>query len=141
MDVVGMKETIEQMLIRHEGLRLKPYHCTSGKLTIGVGRNLDDVGIDRVEAILLLNNDIHKCEEDLDENIGWWRNLNPERQNVLIDMCFNLGINGLLKFKNTLALIECGKYKEAANAMLQSKWAFQVGNRAIELSKIMEGEE
>jgi lysozyme len=59
------------------------------------------------------------------------------RQNVLADMCFNLGIGGLLSFKNTLAMVEHGKYEEAAAAMLQSKWATQVGQRAIELSEMM----
>jgi lysozyme len=135
-----MTETIEQMLIRHEGLRLKPYRCSAGKLTIGVGRNLDDRGITKEEALLMLAHDINDCMEDLSNNIPWCSTLSENRQYVLIDMCFNLGIGGLMGFKNTLKLIREGKYKEAAKAMLQSKWASQVGNRAVELSKIMAGE-
>ncbi len=134
-----MNETVEQMLIRHEGLRLKPYHCTSGKLTIGIGRNLDNVGISKEEALILLGNDIERCHSSLNLNLPWWIRLDEKRKLVLIDMCFNMGIVGLLGFKTTLSLIKDGKYKEAAKAMLESKWAEQTGNRATELSKIMEG--
>lgn len=126
---------IEDDLIRDEGLRLKPYKCTAGKTTIGVGRNLDDVGITKEEALILLRNDIERCKKDLDKNIPWWKNLTDNRQNALINMTFNLGINGLLGFKNTLELIRTGQYDKAANNALQSKWAEQVKDRAKRIAE------
>ena len=129
---------VKEQLIRHEGLRLKPYHCTAGKLTIGVGRNLDDCGISKPEAMVLLDNDILCCETELLEHLpAIYAGLNDTRKAVLVSMCFNLGISGLLGFKNTLAFISDGDFERAANNMLASKWAKQVGLRAIELSEQM----
>ena len=131
-------ERIKEQLVRHEGLRLKPYRCTAGKLTIGIGRNLDDCGISQTEAYVLLENDIHICEKQLLEEIPEIYNaLDEVRKSVLLNMCFNLGIGGLLEFNNTLAFIAAGDWERAANGMLASKWAKQVGRRAIELSELM----
>ena len=129
---------IKSQLVRHEGLRLKPYRCTAGKLTIGVGRNLDDCGISQKEAYALLDNDIQNCEQQLlDEIPVIYSALDEVRQSVLLNMCFNLGLKGLLGFNNTLAFIASGDWERAANGMLASKWAKQVGFRAIELSEMM----
>ena len=128
---------LKKMLIRHEGLRLKPYYDSVGKLTIGVGRNLDDVGITEDEAEMMLTNDIDRTIYDLNTHLPWWNILDEIRQMVMVDMCFNLGIFGLLTFKNTLAAIKQGDYSEASILMLESKWAEQVGNRAWELSEMM----
>jgi lysozyme len=130
-------ETVKQRLKTEEGLRLKPYRCSEGKLTIGYGRNIQDVGISKEEAEILLQNDINKTIQDLDKYIPWYKTLSENRQVVLIDMCFNLGLSEFLKFKNTLALIQKGDYLAASKAMLQSKWAKQVGKRALELSEMM----
>ena len=131
-------ERIKEQLVRHEGLRLKPYHCTAGKLTIGYGRNLDDCGISQTEAYVLLKNDIQNCEKQLlDEIPEIYNGLDEVRKSVLLNMCFNMGIKGLLSFKNTLAFIKAGDWERAANGMLASKWAKQVGKRAIELSEMM----
>ena len=131
-------ERIKEQLVRHEGLRLKPYRCTSGKLTIGIGRNLDDRGISQTEAYVLLENDIQNCEMQLvDEIPEIYNTLDEVRKSVLLNMCFNLGIGGLLEFNNTLAFIAAGDWERAANGMLASKWAKQVGMRAIELSEMM----
>lgn len=132
---------IKEMLIKHERLMLKPYKDSVGKLTIGVGRNLDDVGIFEDEADLMLKNDIDRCIHDLNYHLTWWNDLDEVRQMVLVDMCFNLGIYGLLGFKNTLESIKTGDYEKASEQMLQSKWATQVHGRAIELSKMMKGGE
>lgn len=129
---------LKQQLLRHEGLRLKPYRCTAGKLTIGVGRNLEARGISQQEADMLLENDILDCERQLLDSIPMvYEGLNETRQNVLINMCFNLGLKGLLNFKNTLSHIEAGDWERAANGMLASRWAKQVGLRAIELAEQM----
>ena len=124
-------------LTRDEGLRLKPYRDTVGKLTIGIGRNLDDVGISQDEAMHLLDNDIARTTAALDKAIPWWRSLNDVRQRVVVNMAFNLGVAGLLGFKNTLAAMKAGRYADAAGGMLASKWATQVGERAKRLADMM----
>jgi len=126
-------ELIEQ-LKRHEGFRSKPYLCTAGKLTIGYGRNLDDVGISKTEAEQLLKNDIQKCIEQLHARFPVVERLDTVRFDCLINMCFNLGITRLSKFKKMWAALENNEYKRASEEMLDSKWARQVGVRAQELA-------
>jgi lysozyme len=134
----SLLQKVKVQLLRHEGMKLKPYRCPAGKLTIGIGRNLDANGISQKEAFVLLENDILRCESQLMDHIPIaYSDLNDNRKSVLLNMCFNLGISGLLEFKNTLAFIGAGDYERAANNMLASRWAKQVGRRAIELSKLM----
>jgi lysozyme len=121
----------------HEGERLKPYRCTAGKLTIGIGRNLEDRGITAEESAYLLGNDIDHHWRELLRALPWVASLDSVRQRVLLDMAFNLGITGMLGFKNTLATIQAGNYQRGAEMMLQSKWAGQVGQRAVRLSRMM----
>lgn len=128
-----------QQLIDHEGLRLKPYRDTVGKLTIGVGRNLDDVGITESEARTLLENDISTVCRELDRALPWWRDLSEPRQRALADMAFNLGTPRLLGFKRMIAALERKDYEEAANEMLLSQWADQVKSRAVRLAAAMRG--
>jgi len=124
-------------LIRDEGMELKVYKDTTGHLTIGVGRNLDANGISANEAMVMLANDIHKCRHQLQEHLSIYSKLDDVRQDVLLNMCFNLGITGLLKFKNMIASLECGNYIQASKDMLDSLWAEQVGERALRLSITM----
>lgn len=131
------RDKLTAQLLADEGLRLKPYKCTAGKTTIGVGRNLDDVGITRAEAMAMLDNDIDNCARDLDRALPWWRDMDDARRNVLLNMCFNLGIRRLLGFKNTLSLMQAKRYDAAAAAMLDSRWADQVGMRAARLARTM----
>ena len=134
----ALMNRIKAQLVRHEGLKLKPYRCTAGKLTIGIGRNLDDCGISQKEAYAMLERDILDCEQRLiDEIPEIYNNLDEVRQSVLLNMCFNLGIKGLMGFKTTLSFIAAGDWERAANNMLASKWAKQVGRRAIELAEMM----
>lgn len=128
---------LKVQLVKHEGLRLKPYRDTVGKLTIGVGRNLDDVGISKDEAAMMLDADITKVDQALGNALPWWDALDDVRQRVLANMAFNLGVLGLLKFKRTLARVAAGDYSAAADEMLSSKWAAQVGARATELAAMM----
>lgn len=124
-----------------EGRRSKPYRDTVGKMTIGVGRNLDDVGLSDDEIDLLLKNDVRRAVSLLDRNTPWWRGMDGARQEVLVNMCLNMGWGdgrkGLSSFINTLAKMKAGDYAGAADGMLQSKWAGQVGNRAKRLAKVM----
>lgn len=134
---------LRAQLIQDEGLRLKSYRDSVGKLTIGVGRNLDDVGISESEALMMLENDIERACADLDSKLPWWRGMSDARQEVLANLCFNMGIgrsdppHGLLSFRNTLAVMERGDYEAAANGMGASKWATQVGVRATRLIEMM----
>jgi lysozyme len=136
-----MNQANEAALVRqielHEGTRLKPYRCTAGKLTIGVGRNLEDRGISLSEARILLANDLADVRNGLRNALPWVAQLDDVRQRVLIDMAFNLGIQGLLAFKRTLEAVRQGQYQQAAAMMLQSRWATQVGQRAQRLSRMM----
>lgn len=132
--------SILQRLLEHdEGLRLKPYRDTEGKMTIGIGRNLDDVGISEAEAMVLLANDIARTQADLDRLVPWWRTLDDVRQEVLVDMGFNLGVPKLATWHITLGYVQGGHYAWAAAEMLRSQpWASQVGARAQELATMME---
>ncbi len=129
---------IDQLLIYHEGLKLKPYMDGRNKLTIGAGRNLEDLGISKEEALLLLHNDIDRVGRELDKSLPWWRKLSDVRQKVLISMAFNLGMGRLLQFNRMLSALQDGDYTAAAEEMLSSLWAKQVGTRAIELADMME---
>ena len=131
-------DLLVNQLIQEEGLRLKPYQDTVGKWTIGIGRNLTDRGISESEAYTMLHNDIRECEARLDMNLPFWRQLSDIRQRVLVDMCFNLGIQGLLDFHNTLNALANSNYQGTANGMRASKWAEQVGKRAERLARMME---
>ena len=129
-------KSIEEQLILHEGLELKPYRCSAGKLTIGVGRNLEDKGISRGEALFLLRNDIKEVEQAL-SRYRWYMQLDPVRKKAIVDMAFNLGVSGLLQFQRMIAALEQGDYNAAAFEMLDSRWARQVGRRALRLEKMM----
>lgn len=137
------RERLRAQLKRDEGTgrvkdgRLMPYVDTVGKVTIGWGRNLTDRGISYAEAEELLDNDIDIAIRECIAKFHWFPALDPVRQAVIVNMCFNLGMSRLLKFPNTLQSIATGKYEEAAIQMLQSKWADQVGARALRLAEQM----
>ena len=128
-------------LARDEGVRTKPYRDTVGKLTIGIGRNLDDVGLSSGEIMLLAAHDLARAEADLDRNAPWWRGLDPVRQRVVLNMCFNMGWGGagrgLASFTTFLAHLQAGRPVQAAAAMLPSMWSRQVGTRATRLQAMM----
>lgn len=131
------KTKLAEQLKKHEGLKLKPYTDTVGKLTLGIGRNLEDKGITEQEALFMLNNDVDYFYSKLCQRINWMKTLDDARQNVLVNMAFNLGIAGLMSFKKMLLACEYGNFKIAATEMLNSKWAEQVGYRANELAEQM----
>ena len=131
------KDLLAARLNDSEGRRSKLYKDTVGKWTIGVGRNLSDKGLSEDEIDYLLSNDIRDALLDLDRKFPWWRDLDPVRQLVLADMSFNLGINKLSGFVNTMRYIKAGDYKNASQGMLNSLWARQVKGRAVELAEMM----
>ena len=129
-----MSNLLDQ-LKRHEGMELKPYKCTSDKLTIGIGRNLEDVGISEKEAEMLLQNDVQQVTAQLKEKFPWVLQLDEVRFAALINFTFNVGIGTASKFVNAMALLKAGNYDTAADEFLQSRWASQVGHRALEVSE------
>lgn len=135
-----MSQNLIRQLRDEEGEVLQVYKDHLGYDTIGVGRLLDrrkGGGITREESEYLLSNDIAKVNAQLDANIPWWRNLDEPRQAVLQGMAFQMGIAGLLGFKNTLKMIEAGDYEAAGKGMLNSLWAKQTPGRANRMSKQM----
>lgn len=129
-----MNKLVEQ-LKRHEGIELKPYQDIVGKWTIGVGRNLDDIGISEQEAEMLLMNDIKEAERQLVALMPWTKELDEVRFSALLNFVFNVGIGTACKFVNAMGQLKLGNYDMAANEMLKSKWAIQVGQRAIDVSE------
>ena len=130
-------EALIRQLVFHEGIRLKPYRDTVGKLTIGVGRNLDDVGISGEEARHLLANDIARTEAAMIQALPWVTTLDPIRYRVLLDMAFNMGVGGLLGFKKMLAAASVADWPQTVLEMFDSKCATQVGQRAHTLAKMI----
>ena len=128
-------EALKADLKRDEGLKLKPYTDTVGKLTIGYGRNLE-MGITGHEAEVMLDTDIARCIVDLDLRIRWWRDLPEPAQRGLANLCFNIGLPRLLKFEKMLAALERGDMETAAREALDSKWARQVGDRAQRIATL-----
>lgn len=124
-------------LIKHEGRRAFPYLDTAGKTSIGVGRNLTDRGLRDDEVALLLNNDIDDAVSDAVRLVPMFSALEDARQRVIVEMVFNLGASRLAKFKKFLAAIDAGDYERAADEMLNSAWATQVGQRARTLARMM----
>lgn len=131
-------EMLKRMLMADEGVAYKPYRDTVGKLTIAVGRNLDDTRLNDTEIHLMLENDILKCYAQLDKEFPFFSKLSAARQAALLNMCFNLGFAGCKKFKKMWKAIEAKDYKKAAQEMLNSKWHKQVGERVDRLAYIME---
>lgn len=127
----------ENLLIDQEGLELKPYYDTVRKLSIGVGRNLENVGISETEALMLLKNDIKRVCLETERAFPWLSKLGPARQMVILSMAFNMGIEKLLEFKHMIAALQAGDYTKASDQMLASVWASQVKKRAVELAVMM----
>lgn len=122
MDLLKLKQSIK----KHEGLKLKPYLCPNKKLTIGYGRNLQDNGITLHEAEKMLETDLLNIKLDLEDSIKFFHNLDPIRQNVLIEMAYQMGTPKLLNFKNTLKFMEKRDFINASKEMLNSKWHEQM---------------
>ena len=135
-----MIDNIQDQLIRDEGEKLIAYQDHLGYWTIGVGRLIDGRkggGISKTESRYLLSNDISTREEALKRIIPWTANLSPARFGVLLNMSFQMGVDGLLGFKNTLAMVRQGQYTQASLGMLNSLWAKQTPERAKRLADQM----
>ena len=131
------KDKLIEELKRDEGVELRPYKCSAGFLTLGVGRNIEERGITMDESDYLLANDIKICEEEANRVFKWFADLTDARQRAIINMIFNLGLTKLLNFKKFLGAMESGDYETAGKEMLDSRWAEQVGNRADRLEQMI----
>lgn len=131
-----MNEKWTQLTKRFEGLRVLPYECPTGHLTIGYGHNLEN-GITPEMAEFILKRDLETAERAVKDKFAWWYKLDEARQFVLLDMAFNMGLARLCTFKKMLAAVECGDYANAAKEMLDSRWALQVKTRAVKLAEMM----
>ncbi len=125
-------ETFKQLkdhIKEYEGLSNVLYKCTSNKISIGYGRNLEDVGISKDEAEYLLKNDVEIALDEVSEHFDM-PNLPEPAQIVLVDMCFNMGISRLLNFRNMIKAIQDDDWDKAADELLDSKYAAQTKRRA-----------
>jgi lysozyme len=114
---------------RHEGFRARPYHDSRGYITVGYGFCLDTWPLSEAEAEVILEMRLRDVIYELSEQ-PWWETLSDRQQRALVDMSYNLGIAGVLRFHEMIAAIEAGDWDRAAAAMLNSTWARQVGSRA-----------
>lgn len=128
---------LKTLLIEHEGMELFPYEDTTGNLTIGVGRNLKANGIRASEAMAMLNNDIEFFSDALPKSLPFFNELDEARKIALIDMCFNLGLNGFLQFKNMLGAIQHKDWEMASYHIIKSKAYTQAPRRYKRLANIM----
>lgn len=133
--------TIEEVLKREEGFIPHAYQDHLGYWTIGYGKLIDKRkggGITERQALMLLRDEIEEKRRELDTQLGWWRTLDETRQTVILAMVFQMGIAGVLGFKNTLAALKAGDYAKAAKGIRGSKWAQQTPGRAERMAKAIE---
>lgn len=120
-----------------EGLRLFPYLDTVNRITIGYGRNLSDVGISQGEADAMLLRDAQRAVAECQQRFEWFAGLTEARQIAIASMAFNMGMPRLSAFVNMLAAVKRRDYETASAEMLKSRWAQQVGDRAVRLAALM----
>ncbi len=130
-------QKLRNLLIKHEEFKQFGYVDTTGHLTIGIGRNLSDRGISITEALYLLDDDIPYFTDKLSHYVPVFDSLCDNRKIVLVDMCFNVGLRGLLAFTEMLKALDKQDYDTAANEILNSKAAIQCGDRYRSLANIM----
>lgn len=135
-----LRERLSKQLLRDEGEVLHAYEDHLGYLTIGVGRLIDKRkggGISHDEAMHLLGNDVDRIDAEVRSKLSWFSHLCPARQGVLLNMAFQMGVEGMLGFERTLAAVRDEQFAHAAHLMLQSQWAKQTPERAKRLSHQM----
>ena len=128
-------DNIYDQLTRDEEKRNRMYLDSVGKHTIGVGHNLDDKPISDRACQVILEDDVADARDDLRRALPWVANLSEPRQAALLNMCFNMGLGGLLTFKKALAAIQTGQWDRVGPEILDSKYAQQVGSRAHRVIK------
>ena len=131
---------IIEMLRLHEGVETHAYKCTADKITIGVGRNIDPaggIGLTDDEIDYLLSGDVKRVQAELINTFTWFSELDEVRKDAMTDICFNIGLPRLLQFEKSLAAMSIGDYDRAADEFMDSRWANQVGARAITITDMI----
>ncbi|MBF0234266.1 MAG: lysozyme [Desulfamplus sp.] len=128
------------LIKKHEGFRQFPYKCTAGKMTIGYGRNIEDVGISKEEALFLLVGDVARCEQDLQSIFLQFDHFTRNRRVALIDMRYNLGPSRFRGFKRMLAAILADDWDRAADEAMDSEWYRQVKSRGPVIAGMLRGD-
>ena len=118
-----------------EGYRASVYKCTEGYDTIGYGFAIKDLKLSEEVSEIILKEKLDKLKEGVDRNFKWVKNMPVKGQDVVYEMCYQLGIVGFSKFKRTISLLQLQDYSGASREMLDSKWAKQTPNRAKKLSE------
>lgn len=139
-----MSYRIRELLKRHEGVKNYAYKDHLGYVTVGVGRCLEEgvgLGLSDDEIDYLLQNDIDRCRKELDTEYEWFDNLDSVRQEALINLSFNIGQTRLRGFVKALGHMAAGRYEEAGDEFYDSKWATQVGDRALEVCQMIKSGE
>jgi lysozyme len=132
---------LADQLAKHEGVKRFAYKCPAGKWSIGVGRNIDEdggLGLSDGEIYTLLNNDIQRTDEELTNAFRFYEDLDRVRKDAMINICFNLGLTRLRGFRLALKLMETKDYSEASVEFLDSLWASQVGQRALDIAHMIQ---
>lgn len=126
-------------LRRDEGCVLKAYKDTVGVWTVGYGHAYVHPGTvwTQEQAEAALRADVEHTEVLLSAQLPWWSDLDDVRQDVIVNMAFNMGVSHLAQFHRTLSAIKRGDWQAAHDGMLASKWATQVGGRAKRLAQQM----
>ncbi len=132
-----MRSQLKTLIVKHEGYRNFPYLDTLGHVTIGVGYNLSDRGLPDSWINEQLQDDMDYFYKELNTNFPWFERLNDARQMALVNMCF-MGFKKFLSFKKMLAALGKQDYHRAAQELLDSRYAEQVGTRAKELAFILQ---
>ena len=131
------RDAVTEQIRRAEGFRPMPYLDTAGVWTIGYGRAIGRVGISRAEADILLQNDLAHCLQALTA-CDWWRDLDDVRQGAILELCFQLGYLGLIRFKRMIAALRRHDCETAANELLDSKYAIaDAPGRAQRLARVL----
>lgn len=133
------RQALKDQLLVHEGLRLKPYVDTVGKVSIGVGHNLTDRGLSRPMVMALLDADLDDTIDGVYEALPWSAELPPVALRVLCDVAFNVGVEGLLKFKKLIAALQVRDYQKAADEVVNSALAPARAQRLAQLMRTAHG--
>jgi lysozyme len=134
---------LQDLLIKHEGMKAHAYKDSRGILTIGVGHNLEakpipydySKGLTDSQIRSILSDDLTTTVNFLNSHLPWFVNLDDVRQRALADMTFNL-MSKVLGFKKMLAALQAKDWNEASNQLLNSDFATQTGVRARDLASM-----
>ena len=121
----------------HEGFRSKVYKCTEGYDTIGYGFAIKDLELDEDISEMILMRKLDNLMTRIGKTFVWWRSADSTVKDVVVEMCYQLGVSGFSKFKKTIDHLENKRYSKASAEMLDSRWAKQTPNRALELSNLI----